>query len=79
MLADVSAFEADRTTLFRDAPVYAWVNVKAIIDWASANSQPPKDSSENAPATPTWKKAIMATGLSGLKSIAVSYHSGTVT
>ncbi|HEX7471320.1 MAG TPA: hypothetical protein VF437_11420 [Verrucomicrobiae bacterium] len=75
VLADVSAFEADRTTLFRDAPFYAWLNVRAITDLAINQADANKDSSETATTpTPAWKKAITATGLSGLKSVALSYH-----
>ena len=73
-LADLAAYEANHQTLFRDAPAYGWVNLKAFIDMfqkkPSQKSDP--DSADSPDLNP--EKILAATGVSGLKSLAFTYQ-----
>jgi hypothetical protein len=72
-LSQLPAFSANYDALFRDAPMYGWINAHALVEVgrhaamnAAANSQ--SDSS------PSPTKIFTALGLDGLKTIAFSYH-----
>ncbi len=72
-LGDVPAFAASQAAMFRDAPVFGWVNAKAFVDIFSQ----PDDSSSSADASasfaPKPDKLFGALGLKGLKSVAFNY------
>jgi hypothetical protein len=73
ILGDLGAYEANRLSLFRDAPFYGWVNVKSFIDIINRKSSEKDDSETPNPfALPKPDKITAATGLSGLKTLAFS-------
>jgi hypothetical protein len=70
-LGDLAIYEANRLSMFRDAPFYAWANSKSVIDLLTRK----KAGDENTPDPfamfdPT--KLMTALGFSGVKSIAMS-------
>jgi hypothetical protein len=74
-LADVAAYQSDHAALFREAPLYGWVNLKTFIDVFMRRLAEKKDDSE-APNPFDLKpdKILGAIGLSGLKSLAFSFE-----
>ncbi|HET7624152.1 MAG TPA: hypothetical protein VFM25_02715 [Verrucomicrobiae bacterium] len=68
-LGDLASFESSRLAMFRDTPLYGWVNIKSFIDMI-ANLKDP--SSENPFALFSPKKLITALGLDGLRTFAFS-------
>lgn len=69
-LGELEAYETCRQTMFRDAPFYGWVNVKALLSLLvpkAANADP-----GNANAFPMFdvRKILDAFGLSSLKTLA---------
>jgi hypothetical protein len=68
-LADQAAFESSRLAMFREAPLYGWVNVKPFVDLLTRK---PTDKEE--PANPfsmfNPEKIVAASGLAGLKTFA---------
>jgi hypothetical protein len=71
-LADLAAFQGNRESLFRDAPLYAWMNVKAFVD--ILNKLPVEKKDNDAAPDPFGganpQKILAATGLSGLRTLA---------
>jgi hypothetical protein len=72
-VGELAAYQASHQALFRDAPFYGWVNVKAFADTlgrkASENKTPePDDPLELFKAD----KLISTTGLTGCKALAFS-------
>ena len=70
-LGEVAAYQASHQVLFRAAPCYGWVNVKAIVDTLSRKSAEAKPS-ENPDPFESLKaeKLISATGLAGCQTLA---------
>jgi hypothetical protein len=67
-LGQVPAYAANRDAMFRDAPVFGWVNAHALVEigkHAAGNSS----QSDPSPA-----KIFAALGLDGLKTLAFSYQ-----
>jgi hypothetical protein len=67
-LSQVPAYAANRDAMFRDAPIFGWVNAHALVEigkQAAGNSS----QSENSPV-----KIFAALGLDGLKTLAFSYQ-----
>jgi hypothetical protein len=67
-LSQVPSYAANRDAMFRDSPIFGWVNAHALVELgkqAAANSSGP----DNSPA-----KIFAALGLDGLKTIAFSYQ-----
>lgn len=77
-LGDLPAYQANHQAMFRDAPLYGWVNLKAFIDVLArqaAESKPPDPTDPLAGLSA--QKALAATGLTGLKTLAFTVqHSG---
>ena len=74
-LADSAAFQANTARLFRDAPVYAWVNVKAFVDLLLRQDQPPQETAEAPnPFEIKPEKLVNALGLAGLRTVAASFR-----
>jgi hypothetical protein len=74
-LADVPAFEANRLALFRDAPLYGWVNAKAFLDLFYRKPAADKDSDTPNPlAIFSPDKLIAATGLGSMKTFAFAFQ-----
>jgi hypothetical protein len=75
-LADEAAFEADRNQLFRAAPLFAWANAKRIIDVVLSLPTPEPNPEAPSPLPPLDVNSILkATGLAGLKTLALTWHS----
>src|SRR5438132_11669714 len=75
-LGELAAYQANHAALFRDAPLYGWVNMKSFIDLLGRKPVERKDSSA-APdpmPMPDPEKIIGALGLAGLKTIAFKYQ-----
>ena len=72
-LSDVAAYQASQLALFRDAPFYGWVNIKAFVDPLKRQSAETKPSEPADPLEPIKaEKLITATGLGGCKTLAFS-------
>ncbi len=74
-LSEVAAYQASHQVLFRNAPFYGWVNVKAFVDTfghKSASPAPPDPADPLEPIKP--EKVIHATGLAGCKALAFNLH-----
>jgi len=75
-LGEVPAYEAAHQAMFRDAPGYGWVNVKALVDvlTRSKGDSAQPDAPPRSPLEIRPDKVIAATGLSALKSVAWSFR-----
>jgi hypothetical protein len=72
-LGEVPAFDAN-SAMFREAPLYGWVNTRALIDVVSKQDDSSADADSSGPMGGLKPGKIMAAiGLSGLKSIAFNY------
>jgi hypothetical protein len=70
-LADVAAYQGDHAALFREAPLYGWVNLKTFIDVLMRRFAEKKENPEAPnPFELNPGKILGAIGLSGLKSVA---------
>jgi hypothetical protein len=74
VLGDQAAYGADHQACFRNAPAYAWVNAKALLDllcrqWAEKKENP--ETPRPVEEIPLDKLAA-ACGLTGLKTVALS-------
>ena len=70
-LGELAAYQASHQALFREAPFYGWVNVKAIVDTLarkSADTKPPENPDPFEPLKA--EKLINATGLASCKTLA---------
>jgi hypothetical protein len=70
-VSDVPAFEANQA-MFKDSPVFGWVNTKVLLDILTHSADSGDDSS--GPLGVSVAKVVAATGLNGLRSVAVSYQ-----
>lgn len=76
-LGDLAAYNANHQAFFRDAPLYAWLNLKAVIDML-AKSGSEKKESDAAPdpfGTPRMDKMLAAFGVTGLRTGAFTAQS----
>ncbi len=74
-LADQPDFESARIGMFRDAPIFGWINAKTFVDVLSkvmADSENP-DAPSPLPIPPV-SKIISAAGLGGLKTVAFNFR-----
>ncbi len=75
-LADNPVFAADKTSQFRDAPIYySWLNARGLFDLITRI--PTAAPNPSAPSLmPAMSPALVlnASGLAGLKSVSLSYH-----
>jgi hypothetical protein len=74
-LADVSVYQADHAALFREAPLYGWMNFKALLDVLTRKMGEKKENPE-APNPFDFKpeKILTAIGLKGLKTVAFNFQ-----
>jgi len=74
-LGETAAYHADHLAMFRDAPVYGWVNLKVFIDLVS-RAAAKKTDNPDAPNPFDLKpdKFIEALGLNSLKTAAFTYQ-----
>lgn len=72
-LGEVAAYQASHQALFRDAPLYGWVNVKALIEVASRkpDAKPETQAPDPFDIIPP-EKIVSATGLAGVNTVACS-------
>jgi hypothetical protein len=75
-LSEDAGFAADKTSQFRDNPLYyGWLNAKTLFSLLSRI--PPAPPNPNAPRmipAPEWDKVLDATGLTGVKSASFVYR-----
>ncbi len=67
-LADFAPYQANQLALFRDAPLYAWVNVKAFMNILIPVWSQKKEQGQN-PIDIAPEKVLNALGLSALKTV----------
>lgn len=74
-LAEDAMFEANRLALFRDAPLYAWLNGKVLFD-VLAKVPPDKPNPEAPNPLPTYDTAqvVAGTGFGALRSAAFVFR-----
>jgi len=74
-LGDLATFQANQLALFRDAPLYAWLNVKVMNELPSTKTAGAND---NQPPDPfpvvRQDRYLAATGVMGVKTVAISFH-----
>ena len=78
ILGEVAAYQASHQALFREAPFYGWVNVKAIADTLarkSAETKPPENPDPFEPLKP--EKLFSATGLASCKALAFNLQASS--
>ena len=77
-LSEVAGYQADALALFRNAPAYGWVNVKALMDAASRKQAEKAEGEAPDPfdVIPP-EKAMSALGLGAVKTLAVSVQATT--
>jgi hypothetical protein len=72
-LGEVAAYQRDYEAMFREAPFYGWVNIKALID---ALRRKPAEKAEGEAPDPfdviPPEKVIGATGLGGVKTLSLN-------
>jgi len=71
-LGELAAFNASQQSLFRDAPLYGWLNLKAVIDMLTKTAAEKKES-DAAPdpfSPPKMDKMLAALGVNGLRTAA---------
>jgi hypothetical protein len=72
-VGELAAYQASHQALFRDAPFYGWVNVKAFADTLGRKSAENKAPEPDDPLEPLkLDKILSATGLAGCKALAFS-------
>jgi hypothetical protein len=70
-LGELAAYQANHQALFRDAPFYGWVNVKAIVDALARKSSDTKAPENPDPFEPLKpEKLVSATGLASCRTLA---------
>jgi hypothetical protein len=74
-LADEPAFEQNRLALFRDAPLYGWINTKTFFDLLlKIPPAKPNPLAPNPMPLPDLDKVITGLGLAGLKTVAFTFR-----
>jgi hypothetical protein len=71
-LGDLATFESVRAAMFREAPLYVWVDVKTYLDALFKKKETESDPFASIFDIP---KIISATGLGGLRTAAFTVHS----
>ena len=74
-LAEQSIYQANHQSLFRDAPVYAWANIKAFVDIFARKVEKKESDADALGVKP--EKVLSATGISGLKSVALTFRNSS--
>ena len=71
VVGDLAAYQASQQTLFRDAPFYGWVNVKAFVDTLGRKPSENKGTDPADPMEPLKPdKLISGIGLADCKALA---------
>lgn len=74
-LADQATYQANHAALFRNSPVYAWVNAKSFVELLMRAASQKKENPD-APNPFDFKpeQIVSALGLNGLKSLAMTFQ-----
>jgi hypothetical protein len=72
-VSDVPAYQADQAALFRDANLFAWVNAKVFVDMLCRLGEN-SGAGDSNPMGVKPEKVVAALGLTGLKTVALSYR-----
>jgi hypothetical protein len=73
-VSDVPGFEADQKRVFRQSHLYAWVNGKRLVDRVAANMAEAAKAAGDNPFMPRPDRIFAASGLQGMRSMALSYR-----
>ena len=77
-LADEAAFEANRLAMFRDAPLFAWFNAKAVFEvLGRLPEEKPNPEAPSPLPTFSMSKLISASGLGALKTLAFDFRNSS--
>jgi hypothetical protein len=74
-LADLAAFESTRVSMFRDAPIFGWVNAKAFLDLLTKGMEKESNSSNPMMAMFNVSKILSATGIGAIRTFAFNIQS----
>jgi hypothetical protein len=74
VLGDLFVYQADHVARFRDAPVYAWVNAKTVMDILSRQAEKKEKPDAPNPFDISPDKIINALGLKNLKTFGGSFR-----
>ena len=77
-LGEMAAYQASHQALFREAPFYGWVNIKAFVDTLarkSSETKPPEIPDPFEPLKP--EKLINATGLASCRTLAFNLQNSS--
>ncbi len=78
VLGDVAAYQASQQVLFRDAPFYGWVNVKAFVDTLNRKRPEARGPDPTDPLEPLKPaKLISGTGLASCKTLAFNVQNSS--
>jgi hypothetical protein len=73
-LSEVAAYEANHNSMFRDAPFYAWVNMKPLVEILTREAAASEAGPSDNPLMPKPDKIVSSIGLGGLRAVAFSYR-----
>jgi hypothetical protein len=73
-LGELAAYQACHRAVFRDAPFYAWLNAKALLDVLGRPSDKKENPQAPNPFDPKPDKLISASGVQCLKSIGFCFE-----
>lgn len=74
-LADVAAYQVDHAALFREASLYGWMNLKTLMDVLTRKFGQKQDNPDAPnPFDIKPERILGAIGISGLKSLALSFQ-----
>jgi hypothetical protein len=74
-LGETAGYQANHQTLFREAPLYGWVNVKAIMEvWLRKASEKKENPEAPNPFDLNPDKLLKALGFGGLKTLGFSFQ-----
>lgn len=74
-LADQAGFDAGRAAVFRDAPLYGWINAKAFIELMVRDLTGKENpAAPNPLPMPPMDKIVAASGLRGVQTLAFGYR-----
>lgn len=75
-LGELASYQASHLAMFRDSPVYGWVNTKTFLDILIQKAGEKKDDSDSgSPLDVSPEKIVSALGLATLKSVSLSLQS----
>jgi hypothetical protein len=68
-LGDLAGFEANRVALFRNSPLYGWVDVKSYLELLTRKPEGESET-QNPFETFSWEEFMASVGLTGVKTLA---------